>query len=251
MNHCRLVTISSGRLPFSKNLTGWVMGRGSPMSSPDSLSSSTILVWAAPTFAPGAARTGPSSRPGRRVVDAPVPPDDGVHGQVQLPPPDDVGDVAERADHGDARALLGVGQRVGDDRDGLAEQRAWWPSGRRAAGSACRRGGRRGRRRRRAARAGWCRCRAARRRGRGSAGGGRRRAAPGPPARPGRPRSGSRRPTGWAPRPGRRGLAAGGGGTPSARCAGPARRWSCRSASSRRRGRGCGTAPRTPARPRP
>ena len=26
MNHCRLVTISSGRLPFSQNFTGWVIG---------------------------------------------------------------------------------------------------------------------------------------------------------------------------------------------------------------------------------
>ena len=44
MNHCRLVTISSGRSPFSKYFTACVMGRGSPISSPDALSSSTIAV---------------------------------------------------------------------------------------------------------------------------------------------------------------------------------------------------------------
>ena len=44
MNHWRLVTISSGRSPFSKNFTGCVIGRGSPMSSPDAVSSSTIFV---------------------------------------------------------------------------------------------------------------------------------------------------------------------------------------------------------------
>ena len=36
MNHCRFVTISSGREPFSQNLTGCVIGRGSPSMSPDS-----------------------------------------------------------------------------------------------------------------------------------------------------------------------------------------------------------------------
>ncbi len=37
MNHCRLVTISTGRSPFSKNFTARVTGVGSPISSPDSL----------------------------------------------------------------------------------------------------------------------------------------------------------------------------------------------------------------------
>ena len=34
MNHWRLVTISSGLSPFSKNLTLCMMGRGSPISAP-------------------------------------------------------------------------------------------------------------------------------------------------------------------------------------------------------------------------
>ena len=49
--------------------------------------------------------------------------DDRAGRQLQLAPPDDVGEVAEGADHGDARALLGVGQRVGADLDLDAEQR--------------------------------------------------------------------------------------------------------------------------------
>ena len=36
MYHCRLLTISSGRSPFSKNFTGCVIGFGSPTRSPDS-----------------------------------------------------------------------------------------------------------------------------------------------------------------------------------------------------------------------
>ncbi len=49
--------------------------------------------------------------------------DDGAHGQRQLAPPRDVGGVAERADHRHPRALLGVGQGMGDERDGRPEQR--------------------------------------------------------------------------------------------------------------------------------
>ena len=60
--------------------------------------------------------------PGDRAQTA-VALDDGADRQRQLPPPRDVGGVAERADHRHARALLGVGQRVGDERDGHAEQR--------------------------------------------------------------------------------------------------------------------------------
>ena len=44
-------------------------------------------------------------------------------GRCELAPPRDVGGVAERADHGDARALVGLGQLVGDDGDLDAEQR--------------------------------------------------------------------------------------------------------------------------------
>ncbi len=46
MYHWRLVTISSGFSPFSKNLTWWVIGFGSPTSALCSRSSSTIAVWA-------------------------------------------------------------------------------------------------------------------------------------------------------------------------------------------------------------
>ncbi len=60
MNHCQLVTISSGRLPFSQNLTGWVMGSGSPTSSPDSSSSSTMRAWACFTVLPASSAHGPS-----------------------------------------------------------------------------------------------------------------------------------------------------------------------------------------------
>ena len=49
--------------------------------------------------------------------------DDGPDIQVQFAPPDDVGGVAERADHGDAGALVGVGQFVGHDRHLNAEHR--------------------------------------------------------------------------------------------------------------------------------
>ena len=43
--------------------------------------------------------------------------------QLQLAPPGHVGDVAERADHGDAASLFGVGQRVRFDRYACAKER--------------------------------------------------------------------------------------------------------------------------------
>ena len=55
--------------------------------------------------------------------DAAVAADDAARRQVELAPPRDVGGVAERADHGDAGALVRLGQRVGDDRDLDAEDR--------------------------------------------------------------------------------------------------------------------------------
>jgi hypothetical protein len=42
-DHCRVVTISRGLSPFSKNLTGWVMGCGVSTKSPDSVSFSTMV----------------------------------------------------------------------------------------------------------------------------------------------------------------------------------------------------------------
>jgi hypothetical protein len=55
--------------------------------------------------------------------EAAVAADQGTRGQLQLAPPDDVGHVAEGADHRGARALLGVGQFVGHDRHLDAEER--------------------------------------------------------------------------------------------------------------------------------
>src|SRR3546814_6138710 len=43
-------------------------------------------------------------------------------GEIELAPPDDVGDVAEGADHGDAGALVGLGERVREHRDFDIEQ---------------------------------------------------------------------------------------------------------------------------------
>ncbi len=172
--------------------------------------------------------------------------------QVELSPPDDVGDVAERADHGDAGALLRIGQLVGDDgdldpvegsEDGAAEQRL--ESGvvgvgdERAAGRdqlgprgldvdrrRRRHGGRRSRDRR-----------------------------PASPCRsvpPGRPRCGSRCPTASGPRAGRPRRGPGCAGTPSDWCGRSRRRSSCTGSSSRTTGRGGGTAPRRrPRRRRP
>ena len=47
MYHWRVVTISSGLSPFSKNLTGWVIGFGSPSVWPASVSSSAMRSLAA------------------------------------------------------------------------------------------------------------------------------------------------------------------------------------------------------------
>ena len=52
--------------------------------------------------------------------------------QAELPPPRDVGDVAERADHRDAGALLGVGELVRHDRHAAPGTAASTPSCRRA-----------------------------------------------------------------------------------------------------------------------
>ena len=166
MNHCQLVTISSGRLPFSQNFTGWVIGFGSPTMSPDSVSSSTMRVCACETVRPAISVQGPFGGDAlRRVLDdAAVTADDRAHRQPELAPPDDVGGVTERADHRDARPLLGIGELVCDDRDLDVEQRRAHGACRRAACSARRRDGRRARRTRRSARDGSSRCRPARRR---------------------------------------------------------------------------------------
>ena len=51
-----------------------------------------------------------------------VTPHDGAGGQAELPPPHDVGGVAERADHGDARSFVRIGQLVSDHRHRHPEQ---------------------------------------------------------------------------------------------------------------------------------
>ncbi|ARX87727.1 hypothetical protein SMD44_07209 [Streptomyces alboflavus] len=62
--------------------------------------------------------------PARRLgAEAAVPADHRPGGQAQFTPPDDVGGVAERADHGDARALVGRREPVGEDGDLDVEER--------------------------------------------------------------------------------------------------------------------------------
>src|SRR5205807_1942095 len=55
--------------------------------------------------------------------DPAVPVEDRAGRKVQLAPPGHVGEVAEGADHGDAGALVGLGEVMGDDRHLDAEQR--------------------------------------------------------------------------------------------------------------------------------
>ena len=210
MNHCRLVTISSGRLPFSQNFTGWSIGRGlahqlaglaqqfddavlcllhglarrsrrsagapSGTSSPGGGSVDDAPVASRRSCAPA----GPSSRHQITSVVSP-------NVQIMAMPEPFSGSASSWATTGTSTLKSGV-RHLGAEA---------------AAGSARRRGGRRRRRRRRAARAAWSRCKrvpsarehepvVARRRSRG------------PRARPGRPRSSCRRPTAWVPRPGRR-----------------------------------------------
>ncbi len=57
------------------------------------------------------------------VHDTPVTTDDGASWQLQLTPPDDVGEVTERADHGDARALVDLCKWMRKDRYLDIEQR--------------------------------------------------------------------------------------------------------------------------------
>ena len=122
MNHWRLDTISSGRSPFSKNLTACVIGRGSPTRSPDSLEELDD---------PGPRLRGRQVRElivgllrARRIDRLPalaaerhrpqraVRLDDRPYRQRERAPPHDVGQIAERADHGDAGPLRGVGELV-------------------------------------------------------------------------------------------------------------------------------------------
>jgi hypothetical protein len=60
---------------------------------------------------------------GRLGPQAPVALEHVADRQVELPPPDHVGEVAERAHHGDPGALVALGELVGVHRDLDAEQR--------------------------------------------------------------------------------------------------------------------------------
>ena len=137
----------------------------------------------------------PGERRVRRRVDAvrrlgqqpPVAADHHPGVEPQLAPPGHVGEVAERADHRDAGALVRLRQRVRVHRHLDTEDGRTHGARRTGARSARRRGGRPAPRTPAAARAGWSRCRPARRPGRGSAAGDRRPAVRGlraPPARP-------------------------------------------------------------------
>ena len=66
---------------------------------------------------------------GRLGDDASVASDDRARRKVQFAPPRDVGRVAERTDHGDTGALVGLGERVGDDWNFDVEE---WCANRRA-----------------------------------------------------------------------------------------------------------------------
>ena len=133
MYHCRVVTISSGRSPFSKNFTGWVIGFGSPSQVTGLAQQLHDALLGAEHGLAGQLVVGPRGHAGRRVGEDPaVPADDRPGRQLQLAPPGDVVEVAEGADHRDARALVRLGEAVRHDRHldveqrrphGLAEQR--------------------------------------------------------------------------------------------------------------------------------
>src|SRR6478735_2772041 len=97
MYHWREVTTSRGLSPFSKKLTGCMIFFGSPSSRSAAASNSTTPSLALKTVLPAIAAN------------------DCTRGQLQLTPPGDVGEVTEGADHGDAGALVRLGQRVGLD----------------------------------------------------------------------------------------------------------------------------------------
>ena len=106
-----------------------MIASGSPTRAPASRSSSTTR---SPRLLHRLARELgvplPRRRIGRvpvgRVGDEPaVATQDAARRELQLAPPDDVGDVAERADHRDAGALVGLGEAVREDGHAHAEQR--------------------------------------------------------------------------------------------------------------------------------
>ena len=197
---------------------------------------------------------GDAARPrgdrGRRAgQQAPVPAQHRARGQPQVPPPDDVAAVAERAHHGDPGALGRVGQVVRQHRHLHPEQRgAHGRPGQRGvtlvpgmghqrhAGGEQLRPGRHDRDGRRRPGGGTRSCAS-------------RRRPPGPPPRPGPPRSGTSRPTATAPRPGRPRPWPGCAGRRAGRWPGSRRRWSGTWWTSPPTAPAAATPPRRPARP--
>ncbi len=172
-------------------------------------------------------------------------------GQCQLAPPRHVGGVTEGADHGDARALVGVGERVGEDGHADVEQGGDHVVADDVAvpvvlgmGDQCHaRGEQFGAR-------GFDLDPTV-----GSSPGEpqpvvRARRARGLRSRPGTPPSGSPRPTGWALPPSTRVPSGASRGRSAATCGARWCRWSCRSGPSPPTGRASATGARTPFRPR-
>ena len=153
MYHWRVETISSGLSPFSKNFTGCVIGfgladagrrtRAAARPRPASRENDGLAGELGVGRAAGLGGDGV----GRLGEDAAVEADDRAVGQVELAPPDDVGHVAEGADHRDAGALVLLGEVVRERRAPRRRTRASSRWCRTAAGSARRRGARRGPRR--------------------------------------------------------------------------------------------------------
>ena len=164
MNHCRLVMISSGRSPFSKNFTACVIGLGSPTRSPDSREQLDDPSARACRRSARRARRSRAARgrvgrlpagvaPGH-VAAAVRRPDDRAHRQPQLAPP--VTSVTSPNVQIMAMPVPFSGSASGCAVTGHldVEERRAAPSRRRARGSARRRGGRRARRTPESARAG-------------------------------------------------------------------------------------------------
>ena len=129
MYHWRVETISSGRSPFSKNLTACVNGLGSPIELAGLAAAARRCAFLAlktvlPASSAYAALRGiRHDHIGGVGEHAAVLAEDRAVGQVELAPPDDVGHVAERADHRDARALVLLRERVGEHGHLDVEQR--------------------------------------------------------------------------------------------------------------------------------
>ena len=128
MYHWRVVMISSGLSPFSKNLTGWRTGvgllghRAGFAEQLDDPHLGGVRGLARQFGVRGA--TCLALDPGRRIgEDSPVPTQHRAHGERELAPPGHVGRVTERADHRDAGALVGRGEVVRDDGHLDTEQR--------------------------------------------------------------------------------------------------------------------------------